>query len=476
MSIDLQKSWKRLFKNLSLRNEDKTIPMKKNEVTILGAGLIGSLMAIYLKRLGLDVAIYDKRPDKRKNPYPEDGRSINMALSHRGWKSLEQVGLRDKVEHLAIPMYGRKIHDEHGATTFIPYGKEGKAIYSISRGKFNELLAAEAERSGAKIHFEHKCTSVDLRTQEVRFETPEGEKISSAPVLIGADGAYSSLRMSMQKQVRFNYKQEYISHGYKELTIPATAAGEFAMDPNALHIWPRGQFMLIALPNPDKSFTCTLFLPFEGSLVSFDKIQDAKDLEIVFTNYFDDAYALMPDLKTEFFKNPTSALINVECFPWVQNQSLLLGDASHAMVPFYGQGMNCGFEDCAILNELIQKLGTNSWDLVFEKFQKKRKPDTDAICQLAMENFVEMRDSVADPKFLLRKKIEAKLYERYPKEWIPLYSMVTFTDMSYAEAYAQGKIQDKVMNKVMADPRITENWDKLDLEEILQKMQTARAV
>jgi kynurenine 3-monooxygenase len=450
--------------------------MKKNEVTILGAGLIGSLMGIYLKRHGLEVAIYDKRPDKRKTPYSEDGRSINMALSHRGWKSLEQVGLREKVEPLAIPMYGRRIHDEHGATTFIPYGKAGQAIYSISRGKFNELLAAEAERSGAVIHFEHKCSNVDFRTKEVKFETPQGEKKFVAPVLIGADGAYSTLRMAMQKQIRFNYKQEYISHGYKELSIPATANGEFAMDPNALHIWPRGKFMLIALPNPDKSFTCTLFLPFEGSLVSFDKIQDTKDLEIVFTNYFDDAYALMPDLKTEFFKNPTSALINVECFPWVQDQSLLLGDASHAMVPFYGQGMNCGFEDCAILNELIQKLGTNSWDLVFEKFQKKRKPDTDAICQLAMENFVEMRDSVSDPKFLLRKKIEAKLHELYPNDWVPLYSMVTFTDMRYAEAYAQGKIQEGVMNKVMADPLITENWSKLDFDAIIHMMETARAV
>lgn len=454
----------------------KSIQMKKNEVTILGAGLIGSLMAIYLKRHGLDVSVYDKRPDKRKTPYNEAGRSINMALSHRGWKSLEQVGLKEKVEPLAIPMFGRKVHDEHGGTKFIPYGKADQAIYSISRGKFNQLLVEEAERLGTVINFDHKCVDVDFSNQEVKFETPEGEKKFVAPVIIGADGAYSTLRMAMQKQIRFNYKQEYISHGYKELTIPATAEGEFAMDPNALHIWPRGKFMLIALPNPDKSFTCTLFLPFQGSKICFEKILDESDLESFFTNYFDDAFQLMPDLKTEFFKNPTSALINVECYPWVKNQSLLLGDASHAMVPFYGQGMNCGFEDCSILNGLIDKLGTNSWGLVFEKFQKKRKPDTDAICQLAMENFVEMRDSVADPKFLLRKRIEAKLHELYPNDWIPLYTMVTFTDMGYAEAYAQGKIQDAVMNKVMADPLITENWNKLDYEDIINKMETAKAV
>ncbi|WP_296702504.1 NAD(P)/FAD-dependent oxidoreductase [Algoriphagus sp.] len=450
--------------------------MKKNEISILGAGLIGSLIAIYLKRQGLEVTVYDKRPDKRKTPYYEGGRSINMALSHRGWKSLEEVGLKDKVLPLSIPMYGRKIHDEHGGTSFIPYGKQGQAIYSISRGKFNQLLAEEAERLGAEFKFEHKCLEVNFPSQEVTFETPEGEMKLNAPVLIGADGAYSALRLSMQKQIRFNYKQEYISHGYKELTIPATASGEFAMDPNALHIWPRGKFMLIALPNPDKSFTCTLFLPFEGTKVCFDKIIDKTDLVSIFSNYFDDAYHLMPDLVDEFFRNPTSALVNVDCYPWVQGQSLLIGDASHAMVPFYGQGMNCGFEDCYILNSLIDKLGTNTWDLVFEKFQKNRKRDTDAICQLAMENFIEMRDSVADPKFLLRKKIEAKLYELYPKDWIPLYSMVTFSDLSYSEAYAQGKLQEAIMDRVMEDPLITENWNKLDYEDIIFQMETAKAV
>lgn len=450
--------------------------MKKNEITILGAGLIGSLMAIYLKRQGLDVTVYDKRPDKRKTPYFEGGRSINMALSHRGWKSLEQVGLKDKVLPLAIPMFGRKIHDEHGGTSFIPYGKKEQAIYSISRGKFNQLLAEEAENLGAKFNFEHKCEEVNFPSQEITFSTPEGPFKLQAPVIVGADGAYSALRLSMQKQVRFNYKQEYLTHGYKELTIPATADGEFAMDPNALHIWPRGKFMLIALPNPDKSFTCTLFLPFEGTKVCFEKITDERDLKSVFSNYFDDAYQLMPDLVDEFFRNPTSALVNVDCYPWVQGESLLIGDASHAMVPFYGQGMNCGFEDCYILNGLIDKLGTNSWDLVFEKFQKTRKRDTDAICQLAMENFLEMRDSVADPKFLLRKKIEAKLHELYPNDWIPLYTMVTFSDISYSEAYAQGKLQESIMNRVMSDPLITENWNKLDYEEIIFQMETAKAV
>lgn len=450
--------------------------MKKNEISILGSGLIGSLMSIYLKKRGLDVQVYEKRADNRKVEYKEEGRSINMALSDRGWKALDKAGLRDKVLPLTIPMYGRKIHDEHGKTTFIPYGKEGQAIYSISRGRFNQLLVEEAEKLGVEVHFDHRVDEIDLRTNEILVTNPEGiqEKIPSN-VIIGADGAYSALRNAMLKQVRFDYKQEYISHGYKELTIPATEAGEFAMDPNALHIWPRGSFMLIALPNPDKSFTCTLFLPFDGERVCFENIRDEKDLLGMFQTYFDDAFQLMPDLVGEYFRNHTSALINIECYPWMLKNAVLIGDSSHAMVPFYGQGMNCGFEDCYVLDGLIEKLGTNVWELIFAKFQKMRKPNTDAISQLAMENFEEMRNEVADPKFLIRKKIESKLHELYPKDWIPLYTMVTFSDIPYAEAYAQGKLQKKIMDKVMSNPLITQNWNKLDYEDIVNQMDKAKA-
>lgn len=451
--------------------------MKKNEISILGAGLIGSLLSIYLKKRGLDVHIYEKRADNRKGEYREEGRSINMALSDRGWRALEKVGLQDKVLPLTIPMYGRQVHNEHGQTTFIPYGKEGQAIYSISRGRFNQLLMDEAEKAGVDIHFEHRIEDVDLKNFEITVNNPEigPEKINSE-VILGADGAYSSLRNAMLKQVRFNYKQEYISHGYKELSIPATAKGEFAMDPNALHIWPRGSFMLIALPNPDKSFTCTLFLPFEGERVCFENIRDEKDVKGVFQTYFDDAYQLMPQLTEEYFSNPTSSLINIECFPWMLNKALLIGDSSHAMVPFYGQGMNCGFEDCMILDGLIEKIGTSAWELVFAKFQKIRKPDTDAICQLALENFEEMKADVADPKFILRKKIEAKLHALYPNDWVPLYTMVTFSSMPYSEAYALGKLQQKIMDKVMANPLITQNWDKLDYEDIIDQLDKAKAV
>ncbi|EKB48473.1 FAD-dependent oxidoreductase [Cecembia lonarensis] len=451
--------------------------MKKNEVSILGAGLIGSLLSIYLKKRGMDVHVYEKRADNRAGAYKEEGRSINMALSDRGWRALEKAGLREKVLPLTIPMYGRQVHNEHGATTFIPYGKEGQAIYSISRGRFNQLLMNEAEIEGVNIHFESKIEDVDLRTNELHIRDKEGqqEKVGSE-VILGADGAYSSLRTAMLKQVRFNYKQEYISHGYKELSIPPTEKGEFAMDPNALHIWPRGSFMLIALPNPDKSFTCTLFLPFEGERVSFENIRDEHDVEGVFQTYFDDAYQKMPNLVSEYFNNPTASLINIECYPWMINKSLLIGDASHAMVPFYGQGMNSGFEDCLILDNLIEKLGANAWELVFAKFQKSRKPNTDAICRLAMENFEEMKADVADPKFLIRKRIEARLHELYPNDWIPLYTMVTFSTMSYSEAYTIGKLQQNIMDGVMSNPLITQNWDKLDYADIIDRLDKAKAV
>jgi kynurenine 3-monooxygenase len=451
--------------------------MKKNQISILGAGLIGSLLSIYFRKRGLAVDVYEKREDNRKGEYKEEGRSINMALSHRGWQALEKVGLIDKVAPLTIPMYGRQVHNEHGDTTFIPYGKDGQAIYSISRGRFNHLLMTEAEKEGANIHFGHRIEDVDLRSFELNINNSESgsEKIQTE-VILGADGAYSSLRNAMLKQARFNYKQEYISHGYKELTIPPTKNGTFAMDPNALHIWPRGSFMLIALPNPDKSFTCTLFLPFEGERVCFEHIRDEKDVISIFKTYFDDAYLLMPNLTTEYFGNPTGSLINIECYPWMLNKSLLIGDASHAMVPFYGQGMNSGFEDCMVLDSLVERFGSTAWELIFAKFQKIRKPDTDAICQLALENFEEMKTDVADPKFLIKKKIESKLHALYPKEWIPLYTMVTFTSIPYSEAYLIGKLQNSILNKVMQDPLITQNWDKLDYEDIVDQLDKAKAV
>lgn len=450
--------------------------MKNDHISILGAGLIGSLLGIFLKRRGLNVSIYEKRDDFRLQPWTSAGRSINMALSDRGWKALNKIGMGEVIAPHTIPMYGRRVHDEHGKTRLFPYGRENQAIYAISRHSMNRLLADEAEKEGVVFNFNHKCEDVDINTSILRFSLPGNQmKMENGGLILGADGAYSTLRSTFQKQMRFNFKQQYISHGYKELIIPPNEAGEFAMDPNALHIWPRGKFMLIALPNMDKSFTCTLFLPFESGKVSFETIRDERDLVSMFKTYFNDAYQLMPNLTREFFQNPTSSLINIECYPWAFNKCLLIGDAAHAMVPFFGQGMNCGFEDCYELNELIEKYGTTSWDLIFGKFQKSRKKDTDAITQMAMDNFTEMRDSIANPKFLIRKKIDARLHKLYPDEWIPLYTMVTFSDLKYSEVYLQGQLQEQILDKIMEDPMIGQNWENLDFERIIHQADSARA-
>jgi kynurenine 3-monooxygenase len=443
------------------------------KISVLGAGLVGSLLSVSLAQKGYQVEVFEKRTDSRNAGYSQ-GRSINLALSHRGLKALEAIGFKDHIDSLAIPMKGRMMHDLEGQLTFQPYGKEGQAIYSVSRGKLNEMLVDFAEKHGVNIHFNHKCQQVDLPNATAMIETPEGKlREVRSDILIGADGAFSALRNEMMKTDRFNYSQFYLEHGYKELTIPPTAAGEFALEPNALHIWPRGQYMLIALPNLDKSFTCTLFFPFEGKS-SFQSLKSPEQVMDFFQTTFSDAVPLMPTLIEDFFKNPTSSLITVRCYPWVRNEkNLILGDASHAIVPFYGQGMNAGFEDCRILGEMIDQY-QGDWPLILQKFQQSRKPDADAISELALQNFIEMRDRVANPKFLIRKKIEARLHELYPEQWMPLYSMVTFSDMRYSEAFAAGKKQEQIMNEIMSMPDIEEKWETLDLESIVNKMnQTA---
>lgn len=436
---------------------------KGRKITILGAGLVGSLLSIFLSRRGYEVTLFERRPDMRKAD-ATGGRSINLALSQRGLKALDAVGLKEKVEEACIPMAGRMIHDLEGKLNFQPYGKEGQFINSVSRIRLNELLATEAEAHGATIHFERSCTRVDLNTTTAYFDN--GSSVS-ADFLFGADGAFSALRNAMQVTDRFNCQQQYITAGYKELTIPPAADGSFAIDSGVLHIWPRGQFMLIALPNQDKSFTCTLFLPFEGP-VSFERLQTEAEVTAFFKEQFADAVPLLPNLKTEFFENPTSSLVTIRCNPWVKNNTALIGDAAHAIVPFYGQGMNCGFEDCHVLDRLMDKHGSINAGLLAE-YQQLRIPDGHAIAELALYNFIEMRDKVADEKFILQKKIEKRLNEAYP-EWMPLYSMVTFSDYRYSEAMARGNKQQAIMDKVLARPGIEEDWEQLDLSKIIREL------
>lgn len=442
--------------------------MKKN-VTIIGAGLVGSLLSIYLSRRGYKVKVYERRGDMRKEKMSA-GRSINLALSDRGLLALEKVGLAEEIKKIAIPMHGRFIHNLDGSTAFQPYGKEGQYINSVSRATLNMKLMDLAEQHGVEIHFNHKLSKIDWGNEVIEFESHQGKPLPSfkTDLIFGADGAFSAARLQHQLQHdKFNYSQYYIDCGYKELTIPPNANGDFAMQMNALHIWPRKDYMLIALPNLDKTFTCTLFFPFEGE-ASFEKLTTPESVKSFFEKTFPDAVKLMPDYINEFFTNPTSSLVTIKCFPWIREDKFaLIGDAAHAIVPFFGQGMNCGFEDCRVLDELID-LYKEDWSKILKEYQTLRKPDGDAIADLAINNFTEMRDKTADPKFLLQKKIEAKLHEKYPDKWIPAYSQVTFSPhIRYSEALKRGQMQEAIMQEVMAMEGIEEQWESEEIEQLI---------
>jgi kynurenine 3-monooxygenase len=449
----------------------------KKDVLIVGAGLVGSLLSIYLSKKKYNVKIYERRENMRKESGNAGtaGRSINLALSHRGIKALEEVGIMDEIKKIAIPMHGRFIHNADGSTAFQPYGRQGQFINSVSRSELNKKLMDLAELSGVKIFFNEKCEKIDWQKNEVVFENILNFKknICDFDLLFGADGAYSATRLQYQlNHDRFNYSQHYIDFGYKELHIPADENGNFLIEKNALHIWPRGNFMLIALPNMDGSFTCTLFFPFDGE-PSFASLDSEEKVNDFFEKTFADALPLMPSLKKDFFINPTSSLVTVKCFPWIsEDKFVLIGDAAHAIVPFFGQGMNCGFEDCSVLNDLMNK-HDDDWKLILSEFQELRKPDGDAIADLALNNFIEMRDKVADPDFLLQKKIEARLHEKYPDKWIPAYSQVTFnTHIRYSEALQKGQKQEEIMTAIMQIPGIHKKWESSEVEKlILEKLE-----
>lgn len=439
---------------------------KSKKISIAGAGLVGSLLSIYLSDKGHEVKVYERRPDARKNRL-DGGRSINLALSDRGLQALAKVGLKEKVlQEMAIPMTRRVMHDKDGNLSDQPYGLDGQAINSVSRAGLNMLMMDEAEKRGVEIHFSHGVSQVDLETATAVFKDAEGkEQTVTADLLFGADGAFSAVRGAMQRTDRFSYSQEYIEHGYKELEIPAGPQGEFLMEKNALHIWPRGNYMLIALPNPDASFTCTLFFPMEGE-PSFESLNSTAKAKAFFEANFADALALMPNFEQDWEQNPDSSLVIIRCFPWTRNAKVaLIGDASHAIVPFYGQGMNAGFEDCYVLNDLMDEFG-DDWAGMLKAYENSRKPDGDAIADLAMRNFVEMRDLTGDENFLLQKKIERRFSEKYPDKWTPLYSLVTFSpEVRYSEALALGKRQDALMAEIMAMPNIHAIWDSTEVEQ-----------
>lgn len=446
---------------------------KEKSAIIVGAGLVGSLWAVYLSKAGYKVTIYERRSDIRLAEISA-GKSINLALSTRGWTALDTVGVGDKIRDLAIPMYGRIMHSEEGTLSHQPYGQEGQAIYSISRGGVNARMMDIAEKDGgAKIHYNHQCDDVDLKAGSVQFKNRLTNELvtDQADVVFACDGAFSAIRYKgMQKLDRFDYSQDFIDDGYRELLLPANEDGSYKMDKNALHIWPRGRFMMIALANEDGSFTCTLFMPFDGGEDSFNSLDSKEKVDRFFQKTFPDFHEMMPNVADTWEDHPLSSLAIMRSYPWHHGKTVLMGDAAHATVPFYGQGMNGGFEDCSVMWRLMQK-HNEDWEKVFEEYSIERKPDGDALQDLSLYNYHVMRDYVADPMFLLRKKIEAKFSQLYPEKWLPLYSQVTFSNIRYSEAIANGKAQSRIMDQIMDTPNITEVWDTPEIiDQILDKL------
>jgi kynurenine 3-monooxygenase len=415
-------------------------------VTLLGAGLAGSLLAVTLARRGHAVSVYERLPDMRKVPIPA-GRSINLALAHRGIRPLQAAGLMPQVEKLLIPMRGRMLHDRDGATTLTPYGRTpSEVIHSVSRPGLNMLLMDAAEEAGAHFHFGQRVEDVDFDAGRVSLVDEAGRKQAiDAATLIGTDGGGSAVRQAMVKRRGVKVAEDILPHAYKELTIPAAADGSHRMEKHALHIWPRGGYMLIALPNLDGSFTVTLFLAREGEL-SFAKLDQPGELNRFFASDFPDALALIPGLEQEFRAHPTGMMGTVHASSWhAEGRALLLGDAAHAIVPFHGQGMNCAFEDCLVLDGCLDRHG-DDWAKVFTTFEALRRPNAEAIAAMALENYVEMRDAVRDPKFMLQKKLGFLLEERNPGMFVPRYSMVMFHHLPYAEAKSRGAIQQRILD------------------------------
>ena len=447
---------------------------KQQNVIIIGAGLCGSLLALRMGQRGYRVSVFEMRPDLRKVDISA-GRSINLAFSDRGNKAMKLVGLEDKAQALSIPMHGRMIHDKEGNTFQSNYsGRTHEYINSISRGDLNSLLLNEAEQhENVNIYFNKKCKSVDFENTSALFKDYETklEFTENANIIIATDGAGSALRKSyfLGKKFLFSFSQDYLSHGYKELSILPTKTGDYKIHKNALHIWPRGDFMLIALPNLDGSFTVTLFLSYSEGEYNFDNLTTPERVETFFKKEFPDALELMPNLTQDFFENPTAALGTVKCSPWhYKGNTLLMGDAAHAIVPFYGQGMNAAFEDVVEFDAILDK-HEGDWQTVFTRYENHRKKDTDAIADLAIDNFLEMRDHVALPIFQEKRKIEMALEKQFPTQYASKYSLVTFNEnIGYQEAMLRGRAQDKAILSLLKNNSITSSED---LSSVLKKVQ-----
>ena len=413
---------------------------------LIGSGLAGGLLAAYLGRRGYDVDLFERRADPREGNIV-GGRSINLAISTRGIHALEKIGIADEALRYAIPMRGRMIHDKSGELHFTPYDVDPKkCINSIGRAGLNATVIEAAQRySNVRVHFNHRCTDVDIESAVAHLESANSVVTARGDAVLGVDGAFSAVRQSMQLKIgNFQYDESYLAHGYKELTIPPGPDGSWRMEKNALHIWPRKSFMMIALPNPDGSFTCTLFWEFEGPR-SFATMKSHEDVRRFFEEEFPDAVPLMPTLLEDFRENPTGSLVTIRCAPWYYRDKVcLVGDAAHAVVPFYGQGMNAAFEDCVVLDKCLEEFPENR-DRAFAEYFRRRKENADALADLAIGNFIEMRDKTASRTFRAKKKLDHALEAALPGIYLPLYTMVTFTRMPYAKAAKRAQIQDALV-------------------------------
>ena len=441
-------------------------------ILIAGAGLVGSLLAIYLARMGHQVQIFDRYPDFREAEVP-GGKSINLTLCARGFAALDRVGVGDRVRSISVPCYGRVIHHADGGLEYQPYGTHREAIHSVSRDHLNRVLLGLAlEQPTLECFFKKKILEVDLGLPSLTLRDLRTAELTEhrGDRLFGADGAHSAVRSQLQRSRRFDFEQEYLDQAYKELSVAPAADGGWALEGNVIHIWPRSHYMLIGFPNRDYSFTLSLHMPYEGAEPAFSSLRTPNDLRELFHTSFPDAVPLLPNLVADFFRRPEASMITVRCFPWTfEDKVLLIGDAAHAIVPSYGQGANSGFEDCSVLADCIADCG-DDWRQVFARFEAQRKPNADAIGDLALQHFHELRDLVGDREFQLRKKVERRLNELYPDRYIPLYNLISFTCVNYVEALRREREQRTLLDRLMASPQVRERLERGEPEESLDPL------
>jgi kynurenine 3-monooxygenase len=448
------------------------------KATIIGSGLVGSLWAVYLNKAGYQVNVYERRADMRLQKMSA-GKSINLAMSTRGWNALDEMGIGDEIRKIAIPMYGRTMHAIDGNTSYQPYGNEGQAIYSVSRWDINATLMTIAEQHDtSSIHFNEECIHVNMQDGLVTFKNTQDGKITEvkSDVIFATDGAFSAARYNGMQQVdRFTYSQQYIPDGYREILLPANEDGTHKLDANTLHIWPRGRFMLIALPNFDGSYTCTLFMPYENHEHCFNNLTSKEKVTQFFKDVFPDFYEMMPSVADSWESHPLSSLAIIRCLPWTHGKLVLMGDAAHATVPFFGQGMNAGFEDCYVMWKLIEK-HHHDWEIIFKEFERLRKPNGDAVQDLSMLNYIVMRDKVADPDFLLLQKIERRINYLYPDKYFPLYSMVSFTNIEYQIALQKGQEQEAMIKTLIEQQNITAQTGESEIDNLIHEFMKTQSL